>query len=225
MPKLFTLFFLVTLLAAESNAQSQSEITVSAEATVYAKPGIADFSLTIVARQPKATEAFATYLERYHALVQSLRDVIDTTTLMTNDLTISPSFDSKNPDQVSPNYYQLWSSMSISVPISKLNNTLSRIASIEGVTINGIAFRVRNLDSLETIALKEAVTKAHDKAEEIAKLEGFTNIKLRSMNPSYYHPPVPLRGEVIAAQAQMSSSVNPSTISAAVDVSATYTAY
>jgi len=225
MIKMLASFLLVLVFVAETNAQLQSEISVSAEANVYTKPEVAEFNLSIVARQPKATDAFETYLQRYDALVNSLRSIVDTTKLLTNNLSLTPSFDYKNPDQVNPNYYQVSSSMSISVQISKLNKVLGRVASVDGVTINGITFQARNPDSLETIALKEAVKKAHDKAEEVARLEGFSNIKLRSMNTSYSRPPVPFRGEVMAASAQMAPSVNPSTVSVSANVGATYTAY
>jgi len=225
MMRMLTPFLLVLFFAVESNAQLQSEISVSAEANVYTKPDVAEFSLSIVARQPKATDAFETYLERYDALVSSLRDVVDTTKLLTNNLSITPSFDYKNPDQVNPNYYQVSSSMSISVQVSKLNKVLGRVASVDGVTINGITFQAKNPDSLETIALKEAVEKAHDKAEEVARLDGFSNIKLRTMNTSYSRPPVPIRGEAMMVNAQMGPSVNPSTVSVSANVGATYTAY
>ena len=229
--RMLAFFFIALFFVAECGAQSistgedhGSEITVSSEANVYANPDVAQFNLSIVARLSRATEAFKTYLLRYNALASSLGDIVDTTKLMTDNLTIAPSFDYRKPDQVNPDYYQVSSSMSISVPISDLNGILGRIASVDGVTINGVIFRAKNQDSLETMALKEAVKRARAKAEAIAQLEGMTNLKLKSMTTSYSHPPVPFRAMAMTVAAQQEPSVNPSSISVSASVTATYLA-
>ena len=231
MSRIFTTFFTAMLFVADCAAQSNlpgesrgSEITVSAEANVYTDPDIADFNLSIVARQPKATEAFKIYLMRYNALVSSLRDVVDTTKLLTNNLNIAPSFNYQKPDQVTPDYYQVSASMSLAVRISGLNRVLGRVASVDGVTINGVIFRAKNQDSLETAALEEAVKKVHAKAEAIAKLEGLVNLKTKSINTTYSRPPVPFRTMSMTVSAQQEPSVNPSTVSVSASVTATYSA-
>ncbi len=221
---LFAALFFAAAVYAQSNSASEghgSEITVSAEANIYANPDIAEINLSIITRQLKATEAFKTYLTRYNALVGSLREIIDTTELKTNNLSITPSFNYQKPDQIIPDYYQVSSSMSISVRLSKLNDVLGRIALVDGVTINGVIFQSNDLDLLETKALEEAVKKANDKAEAIAQLEGLTNLKVKSISTSYSHPPVPLRYS--AVMATEAPSVNPSTVSVSANVTATYT--
>lgn len=205
-----------------SSAYHGTEITISAEANVYAKPDIAEFKLSIIARQLKATDAFKTYLTRYDALTSSLQDVVDIAKLLTDNLSVTPSFNYQKVDQVTPDYYQVSSSMSISVQISELNKVLGRIASVDGVTINGVIFQAKNQDSLETKALEEAVKKARDKADAIAELEGLTNLKAKSMNTAYSRPRLPFLGE--ADRVAAPSSVNPSTVSVSASVTVTYVA-
>jgi len=160
------IFFLLIpfLISISGHAQTEStaaghetEITVSAEANISAQPDMAEFQISILSREQQATEAFRVYLERYNALLSALRTFVDSTKLVTENLSISPAFNYQKPDQVTPDYYQVTASMSLSVPISKLNKILGQVTSIEGISLNGIAFRASNQDTLETEALKKAV--------------------------------------------------------------------
>ncbi len=217
------LLFLFVSLVVVATAWAQSEITVSANANISAEPDIADFHLSIIVRQQQATDAFKIYLNKYDALQNSLKNLIDTTKLMTDNLSVTPSFDYKKPEQITPDYYQVSASMSLSVPISELNKVLGKITTVDGVTINGIAFRAKNQDRLEIKALEEAVKKAREKAEAITKLEGLTDLKVKSMNTSFSRPPIlPLYR--VAAMEGAGPSVNPSNISVSASVTVTYTA-
>ena len=216
------ILFVSLMIAATSWAQS--EITVSANADVSAEPDIADFHVSIIVRQQQATEAFKVYLNRYDALQKSLQSLIDVKKLMTDNLSVTPSYDYKKPEQITPAYYQVSASMSLSIPISELNAVLGKIATVDGVTINGIVFRAKNQGQLEIQALEEAVQKAREKAEAITKLEGLTDLKVKSMNTSFSRPPIfPLYR--VAAMEGAGPSVNPSNISVSASITVTYTAY
>ena len=186
--RLLSFLFILLFIVASSHSQTNStgdmhdsEITVSAEATVSAQPDIAEFHLGIISRQPLATDAFRNYLSTYDALKNSLATLVDANTLTTDNLSITPNFNYKKPDQIAPDYYQVTSVMSLSVPLSQLNKILGTITAVEGVTINGIEFRAMNQDSLQSLALEEAVKKAHRKASTIAKLENLSDLKVKAM--------------------------------------------
>jgi uncharacterized protein YggE len=227
--KLSVLLLTATLFTATARGQSgstndpyNSEITVSSEASVSAKPDIADFNLSIIVRELKATDSFKSYLRIYNSLMNSLSSIIDTTKLLTHNLSITPSFDYKQPGKIMPDYYQVSALMDLTVPLTLLNETLSRITSVEGVTINGIRFNVRNQDSLQTVALEEAIKKADQKAELIARLENLRGLKVKSMNTSISRPPVPLfstHAETVA----ISPSVNASDVTVSASITVTYT--
>lgn len=214
---------LLSTARAQSTDKALSEISVSANASVTAEPDVAEFRVSIVTRQEQATAAFKAYLGTYDALQRSLRGIVDTTKLYTDNLSVTPHFNYKKPEQVTPDYYQVTAAMSLSVPISDLNKVLGRITSVDGVTINGIEFQSKEQDELEIKALKLATEKARDKAEAIAKLEGLSDLKVKSMTTSTTRPPIMPMYRTMAAEA-VGPSVNPSSISVSASISATYTA-
>ncbi len=221
-------FFLVSLtFLATSRAQTgelqRSTISVSATASVTADPAIADFRLSIITRQQEATAAFKTYLDTYNSLENSLKGIVDSTRLMTDNLSVTPHFDYKKPEQVSPDYYQVTASMSLSVPVSDLNKALGSVTSVEGITINGIAFRAKDQEKLEIQALDLAVRRAREKAESIARLEGLSDLKVKSMSTSFSRPPIgPMYG--MAEASMVAPSVNASSVSVSATIETTYTA-
>lgn len=228
--KLFSFLLVSLFIVGESHSQPgsstdtrNSEITVSAEATVSAEPDIAEFHLGIVSREPLATEAFRHYSSTYESLRNSLTKLVDSTQLKTGNLFINPTFNEKNPDQTVPVYYQVSALMTLTVPLSQLNKILAKITSVEGVTINGIEFRATNQDSLQTAALKEAVKKAHEKAEVIAKSESLGDLKVKTMTTSISRPPVPFYGARVQSL-EMAPLLNASDITLAASITVTYTA-
>lgn len=221
-------FLLVSLiLVAGSQAQpsqnTRSEISVSAISSVSAKPDIADFRISIIARERQATMAFKSYLRIYEELQASLKGIIDTTKLMTDNLIVTPFYDYKKPTHITPAYYQVRSSMSLTVPIPDLNSVLSRITSVEGVTIDGMEFRTKEQRKLEVAAILRATKEAHEKAEAIAKAEGMTDLKVKTLKASTAPPPVmPVYRAMSVESAGPSLSASSVSVSATVDV--TYTA-
>jgi uncharacterized protein YggE len=225
-PFLFALFFLVGTSCSQTGSATppqNSEITVSAEATVSAEPDVTEFHLRIISRQPLATEAFSHYLSTYEELSRSLARSIDTTLLKTGNLFITPSFNEKDNDQIKPIYYQVSALMTLSIPLSKLNDVLAQITSVEGVTINGIEFRAKDQDSLQTVSLQEAVKKAHEKAEAIAVLEHLGGLKVKTMSTSTSRPPVPYYGARMQTLEAV-PSLNASDVTVSSSVTVTYTA-
>ncbi|MCL5268658.1 MAG: SIMPL domain-containing protein [Bacteroidetes bacterium] len=220
------LVFLLVTFAVVSMSWAQSEITVSSNADVSAKPDIAEFHLSIIARQEQATNAFKIYLNRYHALQNSIKNLVDTTKLTTDNLSVTPFFDYKKPDQVTPEYYQVSTSMSLSVPIYQLNDVLGEVTSVEGVTINGIEFRAKDQDKLETEALEKAVILAREKAEAIAHLEGLVDLTVKSMTTSTSRPPIfPTYRAMSVESVAAAPSISPSSISVSAFVNVTYRAH
>lgn len=208
---------------AQSNKQSAPEISVSATAKVSANPDIAEFRIGIVTRNEQATSAFRMYLDRYRGLHKSLAGLVDSTQLKTNNLSISPYFNYKRPDRTSPEYYQVSASMSLSIPISRLNNVIGAVASVEGVTIDGIQFRVKDEARLELEALRLADRQARRKAEAIASLEGLTDLKVKSMNTSTTPPPIMPMDRLMSVEAS-APAVTPGSVSVSASVNVTYTA-
>ena len=214
-------FVLVSLLIA-ATAWAQSEVTVSASADVSADPDMAEFHLSIIVRKPQATDAFKNYLTTYNALQRSLQSVMDLKKITTDNFSVSPYFDYKKPEHLIPDYYQVSASMSLSVPISGLNDVLGKVTAVEGVTVNGIEYKTKDQDALELRALEEATRKARAKGEAIARLEGLKDLKVKTMTTSVSRPPVFPMYRVSAEVA--APSVNPSSISVSASITVTYSA-
>ncbi len=223
------ILFALTLVAGASAQTSaaggngESEITVSADATVSSQPDLAEFHLGIVSRQPLATEAYKVYAKTYEALIKSISIEFDSTKLRTGNLTIAPHFSDKNPEQITPEYYQVAALMSLSVPISKLNAVLGQITSVEGVTENGIQFLAANQDSLQNTALGQAVRNARERAETIAGSEHLKNLRVKTMTTSLSRPPVPFYGPQIELS-RMSPYLNVSEVTVSASITVTYEA-
>ncbi len=219
---LITLVF-VAFTRAQTTEPIRSEISVSANASVSAEPDIANFAISITVRQELATAAFKTYVRIYDALQNSLKGVVDSTKLTTDNLSVTPFFNYKKPEQVKPDYYQVTATMSLSVPIPDLNKVLGNITSVDGVTINGIEFRAKNQEKLETQAIELAVKEAREKAEAVAKLEKLTDLKVKTLGASTNRPPIMPMYRVMSVESA-GPSVNASSISVSATVNATYTA-
>lgn len=221
---LFLSLAIVGISQAQPKAEPAPEISVSASASVKAQPEIALFRISIIARNPQATAAFKIYLRTYDILLKSIAGAaVDSNELVTDNLSIRPFFNYKKPDQVTPEYYQAAASMSLSVPITDLNKLLGSITSVEGVTIDGIQFRVKDSQKLEIEALKLADRRAHEKAEAVGELEGLTNLRVKTMNTSTTPPPIMPMGRLMAVQSA-SPSLSAPPISVSASVSVTYTA-
>ena len=220
------LVFLLVTFTMVSMSWAQSEITVSSSADVSARPDVAEFHLSIIARQDQATAAFIIYLGRYHALQDSIKNLVDTTKLTTDNLSVTPFFNYKKPDQITPEYYQVSSSMSLSAPISELNALLGQVTSVEGVTINGIEFQAKDQEKLETEALEKAVKLARQKAEAIAHLENLVDLTVKSMTTSTTRPPVfPMYRAMSVESVAAAPSISPSSISVSASVNVTFLAH
>lgn len=223
------IFLLLISVAIASAARAQttdkpaSEVTVSATSGVTAEPDIAEFRISIITRNERATSAFREYVTTYNALQKSLKGVVDTTRLITDNLMVNPFFDYKKPDRVKPEYYQVRATMSLTIPIPKLNKTLESLTAVEGVTLDGIQFRVKDPARLETEALKMAVRQARAKAEAIAHLEGLTSLKVKSMNTNTSPPPVMPMLRAMSVESA-GPSLNASSVSVSATVNVTYTA-
>ncbi len=208
---------------AQVHELGRPEISVSANASVSAEPDIAEFRVSIIERQQQATTAFRMYTQTYNALQKSLRGVGGSAELKTDNLSVAPYFNYRKPEQTTPEYYQVTASMSLSVPLTLLNKVLGSIASVDGVTINGIQFKAKNQQELETKALELAVKEARSKAEAIAKLEGLSDLTVETMNTSTSRPPILYMSRTMAAQSE-APSVNASSISVSANINVTYTA-
>ncbi len=208
---------------AQSNEKPGSEVTVSATSSVSAEPEIAEFRISIIARHAEATNAFGSYVRTYDALEKALKAAVAPGELKTDNLTVTPFFDYKKPDKVTPEYYQVRATMSLSVPIPDLNKTLGSVASVEGVTVDGIQFRVKDEEKLETDALKLAVRQAREKAEAIAKLEGLSDLKVKTLNTNTTPPPVMPMFRAMSVESA-APSLNASSVSVSATVNVTYTA-
>ncbi len=150
---------------------------------------------------------------------------MDSTKLVTNNLSIVPYYDYKKPKHLTPEYYQVSTSMSMTVPVSQLNAVLGKVAQVSGVTIDGIAFQTKDVEKLEIKALEMATEKARKKADAISKLEDLKDLKVKTMNTSVNRPPVPFfRGEAMMATVAAEPSVTPSSVSVTASITVTYTA-
>lgn len=208
---------------AQSNLQSLPEITVSATAKVSAQPDMAEFRIGIITRNQQATSAFRTYLDRYRSLTRSLSGVVDSTKLMTDNLSVRPYYNYKKPEQTSPEYFQVQALMSLSVPISRLNKALGAVTRVDGVTVDAIQFSLADESTLEISALKLADKRAREKAEAIAGVESLTGLKLKTASTSTVPPPVMPMDRVMSVES-VAPTISPGSVSVSATVHATYTA-
>lgn len=182
-----------------STGQLANSVSVTGDGKVYAKPDMAQLSVTISELASTSSEALEEVNQKVARIMQILQSKgIPQDDTQTSQLSIYPEYD------YSAFIYRLKgqrATVSLTVKIRGIDATASKatdiiddVAQVENVQLGSIAFDIDNKAALFTQARELAFNKAKQKAEELATLGGVKIVTPLTITDSSYdaQPPTPL---------------------------------
>lgn len=178
-----------------SNPTGQMEgLTVSSDATVYAKPDVAKVNVGVVKTGKTVAEIETQLSDASTSIKTALTSAgVKDADIKTVDFNIYPQQSFSN--NVS-NITGYTGRHSMEVTIRDLNKTDEVLAAVTAAGANEVGqlnFTLENPESKLAEARKEALKKAKDKAKQIAQDGGFSLGRLVSVN-EYTNQPIPMYG-------------------------------
>ena len=141
-------------------------ISVSADATIKAKPDLANFSFgvsTSGASQRRALDANTSVMRRVIAAIK--KDGVAARDIQTQSVNVNPSTDSNG----NPNGYSASNSVSVDLhQVLKAGGLIKRVTNAGANLEGGPTFSLQNTDLVYEKALNRALDKAHAKAASMA---------------------------------------------------------
>lgn len=176
---------------AESNGRISNTISVSGDGKVYAKPDMAEISLSFSEVAPTSKVALDKVNEKINEAIKIAKDNgINDNDITTTGLNVYTDYD------YSGSYRKVMgqrATQSLTIRIKKLDdkatkaaNLIDGISTINNVQFSGISFDIEDKTKLYTQARELAFNKAKQKATELAKLSGVRLDKPVSIGDSTY---------------------------------------
>ena len=169
----------LVLLAAPGRAQpvpvpsstAQQGISVLGEGLVLVTPSVARVTLGTEVFQPSLASAQADASTRMDAVVQKLRAAgIPDTDIRTVSFTITPQYDTRDPNQPGLRGYQVQNLVEIRYGnLAGLGQLLDDVVSAGATRVFGVAFEATDMQGLKDQARDQAMLNARAKAEQLAR--------------------------------------------------------
>ena len=185
-------------------------INVSATGEIFAKPDIAQISVSVVREAKTAIDAQNQNTEAMNKIVKFLKDSkIDDKDIKTTGYNIYPKYDYiERVGQVLKGYEV---SQTLDVKVRKIDEAgkiLSGVVERGANQVGGINLAIDNEDALKREARQKAITEAKRKANDLEKDLGVNLGRLVSFSESFGGGPVPLYG-IMKAEGMGGAAVAP----------------
>ena len=170
-----TQFLLVfTLLLPVAFAQVSKSVTVSATSTVYGEPDEASFDAGINVLNADAQAATTKVSERASSLLKALRAAgVAEKDVRTSDFTVYPEQNYDNNGQPTRLRYRVVNTVHVTVrDAAQLGALLGTSAEAGANEISNVIYTFSDQDALERQAREQAMTRARNKAEQLAQFGG-----------------------------------------------------
>ena len=169
---------------------NMNQITVSGEAKVYAKPDIALVDLGVTTTAQTTEEAISKNTEKINAVIKAVKDLgIEEKDIQTTKYNLSPLY---NYTQISGRIFQGYTlDQNVRVKIrdfSKVGETLQKATSAGANLTGNLVFTIDDVEALKNQARAEAIEKAKEQAENLAKESGIKLGKIVNIYENNYYP-------------------------------------
>ena len=207
-----------------SGVTATNTITVSGDGEVFAVPDTAEFSVTIQEEGKQVKDAQDIATKKTNDIIAYLKQQgVDEKDIKTADYSVYPQYDYVQDTACRSGYcqpgkqvlrgFQVSQTLSVKVrDTEKAGDLLSGVGSLGASSVSGLSFTIDDQDALEAEARDEAITKARDKANELAKQLGVSIVRVVGFSEDGSYPPTPYaygRGGVAMDMAQESKAVAP----------------
>ncbi len=163
-------------IANAEDAHVHRSVTVSATATVSAKPDQARISSGVVSEAATARDALSKNTELMKKVIAELKaGGIDADDIQTASFNVEPvtAYDSKANTPPRITGYRVANQVSVLVrDLAKLGEVLDKLVTVGANAISGLSFEVSTADALKDDARKEAMANALRRATLLAKAGG-----------------------------------------------------
>jgi len=146
-------------------------ITVSAAGEVFAKPDIAQISVSAVREAKTVLEAQKSHTESINKIVAYLKDSgIEEKDIRTSAYNIYPRYDYLRDKGQVFRGYEVSQTLDVKIrDLEKVGKILGGVAEMGVNQVGGINFVIDDEDAVKEEARKQAIDKAKEKADQIAK--------------------------------------------------------
>ena len=146
-------------------------ITVSAAGEAFAKPDIAQISVSAVREAKTVLEAQKSHTESINKIVAYLKDSgIEEKDIRTSAYNIYPRYDYLRDKGQVFRGYEVSQTLDVKIrDLEKVGKILNGVAEMGANQVGGINFVIDDEDAVKREARKQAIDKAKEKADQIAK--------------------------------------------------------
>jgi uncharacterized protein len=186
---------LVTLLAMSAYAAYNSatgyyprEITVSGNGKAYIKPDIAIINLGVTTEGKKSEDAVKENNDKMNTIIKELKAMgLSDADIRTTNYSLSPKHNWIEGKGDFIDGYTLSQQLELKIrDFDKVGDILQKATSLGANTIDQVQFTIEDPQKVKAEAMREAVTKAKEKANDIADASGLKLGKLVSVYEDTY---------------------------------------
>ena len=203
-------------------------LNLSAYGETKVAPDMASISTGVVTEAPTAVEAMAQNRARMAQVAAALRrQGVAERDIQTSGLNLNPVYTYRENQPPLLRGYQASNQVTVIVyDLERLGQAVDAVVASGANQVNGVSFGLRDPQTAENAARREAVRRLQAKAELYAQATGMRLKGLRSLSEGggYAPPPPPpmYRMEAASAPADMSTPVAPGQLTLRVDVQGVY---
>jgi len=171
------------------------QVSFTAEGKIFAKPDIAQITLGVTTdRRATAVKAVQDNTELMNKVITKLKELgVADKDIKTTSYNLNPSYDyvqSTGRSEIMG--YEVYQNVDVKIrELDKIGDIIEGATSVGANQVGNISFTIDDLSEIKKLARQEAITKAQEKAEEMAQ---FTGLKLGKLINVYesdsYQPPV-----------------------------------
>lgn len=170
----------------------RNTFTVSDSAEVFAKPDLGLVSFSVKTESNTVNGAMSENTKKMNKVIESVKGMgVEDKDLKTTAFNVYPRYDYNNGKRTLAGY-EITQSIDVKVrELDKVGDLISRATDSGANQVGNLSFVVDDEDELREQARAEAIKKARDKAEKIAKslgvnITGVVNFSEGSQTPRYY---------------------------------------
>ena len=170
------------------------QLTVSATGQSTATPDTATITAGVLSRAKNPTDAMQINSQKMEAVFSALKNAgIERKNITTSNLALNPNYAyNRETGRNTIDGYQTSNQVTIrSEDISKVGAMVEALVSVGVNQVNNIKFTLKDPEGAREEARLEAISKARNKAETIAKAAGVELIKIRRISEGYTSSPSP----------------------------------
>lgn len=174
---------------------NMDRVTITAQGRAYAKPDIAQIIVAVKTdRVKESVKAVKDNTDKMNGVVSKLKELgVEAKDIQTTNYRLNPVYDYITASSRSVLAgYEVYQEVTIKVRnLDKVGEIIEAVTAVGANQVGDIAFTIDDTDEIKKVARAEAVTKAQQKAKEMAELTGIKLGKLVNVYENEGYVPMP----------------------------------